>query len=151
MDVTRNILTKLLGKIYLTKRKLLGLQQERITIVVSPSLRIFEIKTKPKSLKENIPFQEKKFISLDHLKTWATENGYTIAFFAETPKLKRLLYNELGDLITESDDEIDSQDNYIVILKEVDESTLPDSVKIWAKENPEKMMENLQRIRKLLS
>ena len=38
----------------------------------------------------------------------------------------------------------------VLVLEELDKSSLPDNVKKWAKDNPEKFIENIRTIQEML-
>jgi hypothetical protein len=95
----------------------------------------------PKKLLKNFPLDRNSTLNFDLLTQWAKENSFEITFSSPTPKLKRILSSKLGDVMVESKTES---------KKEVNVSILPESIQKWAKENPEKFSENIDRIKKLL-
>jgi len=148
MDDIKNIIKNLLGKIFLTKPVMLGLDEYKITLVVSPSMKIFAIDSRPEKLKNKLPFQEMTFLNTKDLNKWAKENGYEITFSTPLPRLKNNLRNELGDvMITESKNNVN---DIVILLDEIRKSDLPESVKKWVIENPEKFKENILEVKKLL-
>jgi hypothetical protein len=50
MDNINDLLVKLLGRIKLSKPRFFGMDSENIIVVVSPSFKIFGIKSKPERL-----------------------------------------------------------------------------------------------------
>jgi hypothetical protein len=40
--------------------------------------------------------------------------------------------------------------DYKVVLDELNKSSLPESIKNWAKDNPEKFIQNIEEVKKLL-
>lgn len=148
MDV-RELISRLLGKIKLTKPTMFGLDSNEIVLVVSPSLKVFEIFSKPQKLVEKFPFQKDRYLDTVELNKWAEENGYTITFQSKVPSLTRKLFTSFGDVMVESVSR-PQKSLKLVVLEELDKSELPESVKRWAKENPEKFIENIQTIQEML-
>jgi len=132
---------KLLGRIVLTKSTFFGLENKKIVIFVTPSLKIANVLADPKKLLRNFPLDRNSTLNFDLLTQWAKENSFEITFSSPTPKLKRILSSKLGDVMVESKTES---------KKEVNISILPESIQKWAKENPEKFSENIDRIKRLL-
>ena len=97
-----NIINRLLGKIFLKKPVFFGVDEHKITLIVSPSMKIYGVYTSPKRLLNKFPFEEKKFLNIRDLKLWAEDNEFKITFSAETPKLRRELLMSLGDVMVES-------------------------------------------------
>lgn len=141
----------LLGKIFLTKTSFFGLDKQRVVLFVSPSMKLYKIISSPQSLKNKVPFEENKIISTEQIKQWAENNNFQISFDATIPNLRNRLFTEFGDVIVENDDEKRSHKGGIdLIMTEVQNSNLPDSIKEWAKDNPEKFKQNIDRVQKLL-
>lgn len=149
MDNLKELLSKLLGKIYLRKPTLFGLDSQRITLIVSPSMKIFGIHTSPERLKSKFPFQKDRMLDTTALKKWAEENGYTITFKSQTPSLSRQLFHQLGDVMVESRHSKEKEVS-LLVMEELEKSQLPDTIKEWAKNNPEKFIENIQTIQEML-
>ena len=63
-------------------------------------------------------------------------------------QLKRKLYGAFGDVMVESESQEKSMK--IVMMVEVEKSQLPESVKKWAKDNPEKFIQNIETIQEML-
>ena len=143
------LMTQLLGKIFLTKPVFFGIDEQKITVIVSPSLKVFGIYASPNRLMKKFPFEEKKIISLRELKRWAEENDFEISFTAETGKLKRDLLMGLGDVMVESNKPKEKELN-VIVMEELNKSKLPESIKEWAKDNPEKFIKNIRHVQNLL-
>lgn len=139
----------LIAKITLRKERFMGLETNKIEIYITPSLKIIRIETKPERLRGSVGLEEKDKLDTQKLKLWADENGYDVTFIAHLPKLKRHLLQIFGDVLQNDDtlSESLSRKRIEVIIKEEE---LPDSIKEWAKHNPEKFLQNLQRIRDIL-
>lgn len=148
MDV-RELISKLLGKIKLTKPTMFGLDSNDIILVVSPSLKVYEIFSSPKKLVDSFPFQKDRMLDPKELSQWANLNGYTISFQSKVPSLTRKLYQYFGDVMVESVSRR-PRELKLVVLEELEKSGLPDSIKEWAKNNPEKFIENIQTIQEML-
>jgi hypothetical protein len=99
-------------------------------------------------LLRDFPLSKDEILDFVTLKSWASQNEYEITFAAETPKLKRTFYSQLGDVMVESHDK--NSDTYISLYNELENSNLPQSIKEWAKNNPEKFMKNMDEVKKLL-
>jgi len=136
-----DFILKLLGRIILTKSTFFGLENKKIVIFVTPSLKIANIVADPKKLLRNFPLDKNGTLNFDTLTQWTEENSFEISFSAPTPKLKRLLSSKLGDVMVESKEEK---------VKEINISILPESIQRWAKDNPEKFSDNIERIKRLL-
>lgn len=149
MDNIKDIIKTLLGKIYLTKPVMFGMDKHRITVVVSPSMKIFGIDSTPKKLLNDFPFEEMSFLEPKVLSRWAKENGYEITFSAKTPSMTKNLYYSFGDVLVESL-QINTEDLNSIIMEELSKSSLPNSVKVWGKDNPQKFIENIKYIQELL-
>jgi hypothetical protein len=143
-----DFITKFLGKIYLNRDTFFGLDSNKIVIIITPSLKIASILSKPKKLLRDFPLSKDEILDFVTLKSWASQNEYEITFAAETPKLKRTFYSQLGDVMVESHDK--NSDTYISLYNELENSNLPQSIKEWAKNNPEKFMKNMDEVKKLL-
>jgi hypothetical protein len=150
MDDIKNIIKNLLGKIFLTKPVMLGLDEYKITLVVSPSMKIFAIDSRPEKLKNKLPFQEMTFLNTKDLNKWAKENGYEITFSTNSQSLARKLLQSFGNVLIESVSDKKEKELNIIVLEELEKSQLPDYVKDWAKDNPEKFMKNIKYIQELL-
>lgn len=139
---------KLMGRIFLTKKVFFGFEEHKIAIVVTPTLKIAMILSSPKKLLNTFPFERNESLDTFKLKEWAKSNGYEITFSTPLPRLKLKLHSEFGDvMITES--KTVNNDNYI-LFEEIKKSNLPDSVKQWVINNPEKFKQNIEEVKKLL-
>ena len=149
MSNIKEIIASLLGKIYLKKPKFFGLDSEKVTIIISPSMKVFAIYTTPKKLKEKLPFQENRIVDLETIKTWADENDFEVSFKTELPSLARRMMTIFGDTVVE---EARSRERELkfVVMEELEKSALPESIKQWAKQNPEKFIENIKTIQEML-
>jgi len=58
MNDIRKAIEGLLGKIFLTKKVMFGLDENKIVIIVSPSLKIFELVARPAKALNNFPFEK---------------------------------------------------------------------------------------------
>jgi len=151
MESIQKIMKSLLGKIFLTKTSFFGLDKQRVVLFVSPSMKLYKIISSPQSLKNKVPFEENKIISTEQIKQWAENNNFQISFDATIPNLRNRLFTEFGDVIVENDEEKRSHKGGIdLIMTEVQNSNLPDSIKEWAKDNPEKFKQNIDRVQRLL-
>ena len=126
-----------------------GLDSNQIVLVVSPSLKVFEIFSSPQKLVDKFPFQKDRYLDTEDLRKWADENGYTITFQSKVPSLTRKLFISFGDVMVESVSRPEKQLK-LVVLEELEKSELPESIKKWAKDNPEKFIENIQTIQEML-
>jgi hypothetical protein len=149
MNDIRKAIEGLLGKIFLTKKVMFGLDENKIVIIVSPSLKIFELVARPAKALNNFPFEKNRYMESDRLKSWAQENGYEITFTSTIPTLNRRLMREFGDVMVE---EVHSgkKELKVMVLEELEKSSLPESIKNWAKDNPEKFIQNIEEVQKLL-
>lgn len=150
MDNMANILSKLLGKIFLKKPTFFGLDEQKITLLVSPSMKVFGIFTKPERLSSKFPFEEQKFLNTKELRNWAKDNDFEITFSASAPRMKQALLGQFGDVMVESESRNREKELSVVVMEELDKSHLPDSIKEWAKDNPEKFIKNLEHVQNIL-
>jgi hypothetical protein len=143
-----DFILKLMGRIFLTKKVFFGFDEQKIVIIVTPTLKIATVVASSKKLLTSFPFIKNTKLDLGVLKKWSKDNGYDIAFSTPLPRLKSTLKSELGDvMITESKDNVD---DLTILLDEVKKSNLPESVKKWVIENPEKFKNNIQEVKELL-
>jgi len=149
MSDIKNIIKNLLGKIYLTKTLLFGAIENKIIIVVSPSMKIFDIDATPKRLLNNLPFESERLLNSDELKNWAEENEFDITFSTDNVKLARKLMKEFGNVLIESEKKKEKELS-VIVLEELEKSTLPPSIREWAINNPEKFAQNIKYIQELL-
>lgn len=149
MSDIRKIISDLLGKIFLTKKTMFGLDQQQIILIVSPSLKIFDITARPQKLLSKFPFQKNRILMSDELTKWAKENQYNITFTSTVPSLNRRMMKDFGDVMVE---EALSKEKrlHILVLEELEKSDLPDTIKKWAEENPEKFIQNIEDVQRLL-
>ena len=148
MDNINDLISKLLGRIRLTKPRMFGLDSQDIIVVISPSMKIFGMKSKPEKLLKTFPFRKGSFLDTRELAQWARENEYNISFDSQVPSLKRQLYQSFGDVMVESESQEKSMK--IVMMEELEKSQLPESIKKWAKDNPEKFIQNIEIIQEML-
>lgn len=142
-------ITKLLGKIILTKETFFGLDVQKIVIIVTPSFKIASVLSSPKKWVDKFPQKRQDVLDPETVISWANENGFDITFVAPTPQLKSRLHNSFGDVMV-SDVVSENKVRKTTVKEEIANSGLPDFVKEWAKDNPERFMENINRIKKLL-
>lgn len=149
MSDIKKLIADLLGKIFLTKKTMFGLDEQQIILIVSPSLKIFDITSRPQKLLSKFPFEKNRILVTDELIKWAKENGYNISFTSTVPSLNRRMMREFGDVMVE---EVLSKEKelHILVLEELEKSDLPETIKKWAKENPEKFVQNIRDVEKLL-
>jgi len=145
----KDILNEFLGKIFLIKPTFFGLDEQKIVIIVSPSLKIFGIYSKPERLINKFPFEIKRFLNVTELIEWAKENDFEISYSAQSSHMRRVLIRLFGaDVMVESNKKEKRLD--VIVLEELEKSKLPDSIKEWAKNNPKKFIENLKQVQNLL-
>jgi len=149
MDKMKDILNEFLGKIFLIKPTFFGLDEQKIVIIISPSLKIFGIYSKPEKLINKFPFEIKRFLNVTELIEWAKENDFEISYSAQSSHMRRVLIRLFGaDVMVESNKKEKRLD--VIVLEELEKSKLPDSIKEWAKNNPQKFIENLKQVQNLL-
>tara|TARA_R110000803_G_C11875187_1_gene308990 strand:+ start:340 stop:792 length:453 start_codon:yes stop_codon:yes gene_type:complete len=148
MDI-RELISKLLGKIKLSKPTLFGLDSNDIVLIVSPSLKIYGISCRPKKLMDTFPFEKDRLLNSKDLSDWAKENGYKVTFQSDIPSIRRELFSSFGDVMVESVNE-GEKELTVLVMEELGKSILPDSVKKWAKDNPEKFISNIKTIQEML-
>jgi hypothetical protein len=144
-----DFITKLLGKIFLTKTSFFGLDTQKIVIIVTPSYKIASVVAAPKKWIDKLPQKRQETLNPELIINWAQENGFEISFNAETPKLKSKLLSSFGDVMV--DHTISESVNSINLTEEINNSGLPEFVKQWALDNPEKFKSNINEIKRLLS
>ena len=142
-------ITKLLGKVILKKERIFGLDVQKLVIIVSPSFKIAAVVSNPKKLSEKFPQKRRDILNPEEVIQWANQNGFDITFVAPTPKLKSKLHTSFGDVMV-SDVVSENKVRKINVKEEIENSGLPDFVKDWAKDNPERFVENINRIKRLL-
>ena len=142
-------ITKLLGKVILTKERIFGLDVQKLVIIVTPSFKIAAVVSSPKKLSEKFPQKRQEILNPETVISWANENGFDITFVAPTPKLKLRLHSSFGDVMV-PDVVSENKVRKINVKEEIENSGLPDFVKDWAKDNPERFVENIKRIKRLL-
>lgn len=139
----------LIAKITLTKERFMGMRINKIEIYIAPSLKIIHIETKPEGLIDSIGLEKKSKLDLEKLKLWAQEHDYDVTFEAQYPRLKRHLFSIFGDVM-KTDDTLSESLRKRTIQIIINEEELPDSIREWAYNNPEKFLQNIQRIRDIL-
>jgi hypothetical protein len=142
-------ITKLLGKVIFRKESFFGLDVQKMVIIVTPSYKIASVISSPKKWSERYPQKRQDILDPEIAKQWAKDNGFEITFVAPTPQLKSRLHNSFGDVMV-ADVVAESKKVKVNVNEEIVNSGLPDFVKDWAKDNPEKFMENIKRIKELL-
>ena len=149
MSDIRKIISDLLGKIFLTKKTMFGLDEQQIVLIVSPSLKIYDITARPQKLISKFPFEKNRILVSDELKKWSSNNGYNITFTSTVPSLNRRMMKDFGDVMVE---EALSKEKglHILVLEELEKSDLPQTIKKWAEENPEKFIQNIKDVQRLL-
>ena len=144
-------ITKLLGKVYLTKKSFFGLDEQKIAIIVTPTMKIAAVVSSPKKWASRFPQSRQETLNSSTVIDFANEHGFDITFVAPTPQLKGRLYGMFGDVMAEENiSESKSRNEYEIVLEEVKKSSLPESVKNWVIDNPEKFIKNIEEIKKLL-
>lgn len=144
-------ITKLLGKVFLTKKTFFGLEQQKIAIIVTPTMKIASVVSSPKKWASKFPQQRQDTLDTNTVINFANEHGFDITFVAPTPQLRSKLYSMFGDVMMEENiSESTTNNEYQVVLEELKNSSLPDSVKQWAIDNPEKFIKNLESVKNLL-
>ena len=142
-------ITKLLGKVILTKETFFGLDVQKIVIIVTPSFKIAAVVSNNKKLLGRFPQKKQDILNPEEVISWANENGFEITFVAPTPQLKSRLHTSFGDVMV-SDVVSENKVRKMTVKEEIESSGLPDFVKEWAKDNPERFVENINRIKRLL-
>ena len=142
-------ITKLLGKVILTKETFFGLDVQKIVIIVTPSFKIGAVVSNSKKLLGRFPQKKQDILNPEEVISWANENGFEITFVAPTPQLKSRLHTSFGDVMV-SDVVSENKVRKMTAKEEIESSGLPDFVKEWAKDNPERFVENINRIKRLL-
>ncbi len=144
-----DFITKLLGKVILTKETFFGLDVQKLVVVVSPSFKIAAVVANSKKLIDKFPQKKQDILNPEEVISWAKENGFDITFVAPTTKLKSRLHSSFGDVMV-PDVVSENKVRKIDVNESIETSGLPSFVKEWGKDNPEKFMENIERIKKLL-
>ena len=142
-----DFILKLMGRVFLTKKVFFGLDEQKIVIIVTPTLKIASVLASPKKLLNNFPFVKNTELDLGVLKNWSESNGYDISFSTPLPRLKAKLRTILGDVIIS---ESSGADETVLMINEVEKSSLPESIKKWIMENPENFIKKIDHIKKLL-
>lgn len=143
-----DFITKLMGRIFLTKKTFFGLDEQKIVVIVTPSLKIANILASPTKQLSKFPFENRTPLDGERLINWANENDYVITFATPLPSLKLNLRHLFGDVIvTESTNKKTDID---FIIEEVKNSFIPESLKEWVTENPEKFIKKLNEVKKRL-
>lgn len=148
VSYAEKFITKLLGKVYLTKKVFFGFDEKKIAIVVTPSLKVAAVVSSPSKLSNDFPIKRGDAFDKDVILNYADKNGYDITFSAPTPQLKMKLYNMFGDVLVEN--HLNENKESDIFEKNINDSFLPESIKNWALENPEKFLNNLKNIKNLL-
>jgi len=147
-----DFILKLLGRIFLTKQVFFGMDEQKIAIIITPTLKIVSVVASPSKLVDKFPQKRQQFLNGDELIRWADDNGFEITFAAATPQLKHKLFNMLGDVMVSNEiNESIGKDKVKIVLQELKKSSLPESVKQWAIDNPEKFIKNIEQVKNLLN
>ena len=104
--------------------------------------------TTSKKLVFKFPQKKQETLNPEIVIDWAKQNGFEISFVSPTPKLKSKLHYSFGDVMVS--DVVNENKTHNTLNEEINNSGLPDFVKQWATNNPERFLENIQRIKKLL-
>ena len=142
-------ITKLLGKIILKKDTFFGLDFQKIVVIITPSFKIAAVVSTPKRIVNKFPQGRQEVLNPEKIIVWAEENDFDITFVAPTPQLKSKLHSSFGDVMV---DDVVSEGKVAKtnVFEEIENSGLPNFVKGWAKDNPEKFIHNIDRIKNLL-
>ena len=144
-------ITKLLGKVFLTKKSFFGLDTQKIAIIVTPSMKIASVVSSPKKWASKFPQQRQDILDSNTVLDFANEYGFDITFVAPTPQLRSKLYTMFGDVMSEENiSESKIKNEYQTVLEELQKSSLPESVKQWAVDNPEKFIQNIEEVKNLI-
>ena len=144
-------ITKMLGRVILTKKVFFGFDEQKIVIFVTPSLKIASIVSSPSKLINKFPLDKGDLMNGELIKRWSEDNGFEISFISQMPQLKILLYKTFGDVMVDNSvNESKEVDEHQIVLNEVKKSSLPESIKQWVIDNPEKFIKNIEEIKNLL-
>ena len=107
MSDIRKLIADLLGKIFLTKKTMFGLDEQQIVLIISPSLKIFDITSRPQKLVSKFPFQKNRILVTDELKKWAMDNGYPDATVKDIlPAVKKEIKDEFNEFVSQLPEEL---------------------------------------------
>lgn len=144
-------ITKMLGRVILTKKVFFGLESQKLVIFITPTLKIASIVASPSKLVSKFPLVKGDILDGDLVKTWSEDNDFEISFIAPISQLKMTLYYMFGDVMLDNQVNESKQVNeYEIVLEQVKKSSLPESVKKWVIDNPEKFIKNIEEVKKLL-
>ena len=145
-------ITKLLGRVFLTKKNFFWIGRgKKIAIIVTPSMKIASVVSSPKKWVSRFPQKRQDILNSNTVLDFANENGFDITFIAPTPQLSAKLYTMFGDIMDEKNiNESNTKYNYSTLFEELQKSSLPESIKQWAKDNPEKFIKNIESVKNLL-
>jgi len=147
-----NTLRELLSKITLDRSILFGLSSQEIVIYITPTLQIFKVVCDPKSLRKTFPFEEGKPLNLSLLKDYIDSNKWNISIHAKSPQLRRKMLDHFEDeVINESYQKTTDIEVTLRVIEQVEKSSIPESIKKWARNNPEKFLENLKDVEKIIN
>jgi len=147
-----DFILKLLGRVFLTKKVFFGMDEQKIAIIITPTLKIVSVVASPSKLVDKFPQKRQQFLNGDELTRWAEDNGFEITFIAPTPQLKHKLFSMLGDVMVSNEiNESIGKDKVKIVLQELKKSSLPESIKKWAIDNPEKFIKNIEQVKNLLN
>jgi hypothetical protein len=86
-------ITKLLGKVFLTKKTFFGMDEQKIAIIVTPTMKIAAVVSSPKKWVSKFPQKRQDILNTDTVIDFANEYGFDITFVAPTPQLRSKLYS----------------------------------------------------------
>ena len=130
-----DLINRLLGKIFLSKPIFFGMDNQKITLLVGPTMKVYGVYSSPDRLIKKFPFKKQQLLRPKELKQWSEDNDFTISFSAESPKLRRELLFAFGDVMVESRGKSTEKELSVVVMEELNKSKLPDTIKDWAKQN----------------
>lgn len=150
-DDYKEFVDKFLGKIFLSKSVFFGIDKQKIAILITPSLKIVVVSSHPKKLTEKFPQKVKENLDVELVKNWAEKNGFEISFKVSSNSLKSKLFSLFGDVLVEEEMSINEAERERgFILEELKRSNLPESIKKWAVDNPEKFKKYIKEIKRML-
>lgn len=146
-----NFINKFLGQVILTKKVFFGFDEQKIVIFITPTLKIASVVASPSKLIEKFPLKKNESMIPETVIEWSEKNGFEISFIAPTPQFKLMLINMFGDVMIDNIvAESAEKEKHLSVLEEVKKSSLPESIKKWVIDNPEKFIRNIEEIKKLL-
>lgn len=144
-------INKMLGKVILTKKVFFGFDEQKLVIFVTHTLKIASIVSSPSKLVSRFPLVKGDILDGGTVKRWVEDNDFDITFTAQNSQLKLSLYNIFGDVMLDTQvNESKQVKEHETVLEQVKKSSLPESVKKWVIDNPEKFIKNIEEVKKLL-